>query len=112
MYEFQMLILLVVDPSILEMVPRGHFTVQTPVRSDALGEFWIPVHLFSDQLKPTPLMLGMDFDKEHRCLMNFGEDLIKFPTQSDRWWPLFVSSRGLYSMPLCGQWWEPSLPTL
>ena len=24
------------------------------------------------------------------------------------WWPLFVSSRGLYSMPLCGQHEEPS----
>ena len=31
------------------------------VGNDALGDFWIPVHLFSDQPKPTPLMLGMDF---------------------------------------------------
>ena len=83
-----------------------------PVRNDALGEFWIPVHLFSDQPKPTPLMLGMDFLKEHRCVINYGEDLIQFPMQSDCWWPLFVSSRGLYSMPLCGQRWEPSSPTL
>ena len=37
-----------------------------PVRNDALGDFWIPVHLFVDQPKPTPLMLGMDFLKEQR----------------------------------------------
>ena len=72
------------------------------VRNDALGDFWIPVHLFSDQPKPTPLMLGMDFLKGHRCVVNYGEDLIQFPLQSECWWPLFVSSRGLYSMPLCG----------
>ena len=71
-----------------------------PVRNDALGDFWIPVHLFSDQPKPTPLMLGMDFLKEHRCVVNCGEDLIQFSTQSDCWWPLFVSSRGLYNAPL------------
>ena len=50
-----------------------------PVRSDALGEIWIPVHLFSDQPKPTLLMLGMDF----LCVMNHSEDLIQFPMQSD-----------------------------
>ena len=47
-------------------------------------------------------MLGMDFLKEQRCFMNYGEDLI----QSDCWWPLFVSSRGLYSMH-----WESSSQT-
>ena len=66
-----------------------------PVRLDALGECWIPVHLFSDQPKPTPLMLGMDFLKEHRCVIHYGEDLIQIPMHSDCWWPLFVSSRGL-----------------
>ena len=79
-----------------------------PVRNDALGDFWIPVHLFVDQPKPTPLMLGMDFLKEQRCVIDLGNDLIQFPMQSDCWWPLFVSSRGLYSMPPCGQHWEPS----
>ena len=83
-----------------------------PVLNDALGGFWIPVHLFSGQQKPTPLMLGMDFLKEHRCLINCGEELIQFPMQSDCWWPLFLSSRGLYSIPLRGQRWEPSSPTL
>ena len=82
------------------------------VRNDALEEFWIPVHLFSDQPKPTPLMLGMDFLEKHRCVINYGEYLIQFRMQSDCWWPLFVSSRGLYSMPLCGQQRGPSLPTL
>ena len=82
-----------------------------PVRNDALGDFWITVHLFSDQPKPTPLMLGMDFLKEHRCVVNYGEHLIQFPMQSDCWWPLFASSRGLYSMPLCGQHWERSSQT-
>ena len=61
-----------------------------------------------DQPKPTPLMLGMDFLKEQRCVIDYGKDLIQFPMQSDCWWRLFVSSRGLYSMPLCGQHWEPS----
>ena len=37
-----------------------------PVRNEALGEFGVLVHLFSDQPEPTPLMLGMDFLKEHR----------------------------------------------
>ena len=37
-----------------------------PVRNGALGEFGAFVHLFSDQPEPTPLMLGMDFLKEHR----------------------------------------------
>ena len=68
-----------------------------PVRNDALGDFWIPVHLFVDQPKPTPLMLGMDFLKEQRCVIDYGKDLIQFPMQYD------VSSRGLYSMPLCSQ---------
>ena len=66
------------------------------------------MHLFVDQPKPTPLMLGMDFLKKQRCVMDYGKDLIQFPMQSGCWWPLFVSSRGLYSMPLCGQHWEPS----
>ena len=79
-----------------------------PVRKDALGDSWIPVHLFVDQPKPTPLMLGMDFLEEQRCVTDCGKDLIQFPMQSDCWWPLFVSSRGLHSMPLCGQHWEPS----
>ena len=61
-----------------------------PVRNDALGDFWIHVHLFSDQPKPTPLMLGMEFLKEHRCIVNYGEDLIQFPMQSDCWWTLSV----------------------
>ena len=82
-----------------------------PDRNDALGDFWIPVHLFVGQPKPTPFMLGMDFLSEQRCVIECGTDLIQFPMQSDRWWPLFVSSRGLYSMysmPLCGQHWESS----
>ena len=121
--EFQRLIRLVVDHSTLEKVlhqrllrRRGHrlaldsvsFIVDTiracmkntslsrlPVRNDALGDFWIPVHLFVGQPRPTPLMLGMDFLKEQRCVIDFGKDLIQFPMQSDCWWPLFVSSRGL-----------------
>ena len=67
-----------------------------PVRNDALGDFWIPVHFFVGQPKPTPLMLGMDFLKEQRCVIEYGTYLIQFPMQSDRWWPL------------CGQDWEPS----
>ena len=54
-------------------------------------------------IPPSPLMLGMDFLKEQRCFIDYGKDLIQFPMQSDCWWPLFVSSRGLYSMPLSGQ---------
>ena len=91
---------------------KGTSLSKLPVRSDALGEFWIPVHLFSDQPKPTSLVLGMDFLKEHRCVINYGEALIQFPMHLDCWWPLFLSSRDLYSMPLCGQRWEPSSPTL
>ena len=68
-----------------------------PVRNDALCDFWIRVHLFVDQPKPTPLMLGMDFLKEQRCVIDYGKDLIQCPMQSDCWCPLFVSSRGLYS---------------
>ena len=38
-----------------------------PVRNGALGDFWTPVHLFVDQPKPTPLMLGMFFSRNsHR----------------------------------------------
>ena len=104
-HEFQMLIRLVVDRSNLEMVlrhrlhlcPDSQFEMMLLVTSGFLA------HLFSDQPKPTPLMLGMDFLKEHRCVVNYGEDFIQFPMQPDCWWPLFVSSRGLYSMPLCGQ---------
>ena len=82
-----------------------------PVRNYALGDFWITVHVFSDQPKPTPLMLGMDFLKEQRCVINYLEDLIQFPMKSDCWWPLFVSGRGLHSMPLCGLHWQPSSQT-
>ena len=80
-------------------------------RNEALGDFRVPLHMFSDQPKPTPLMLGMDFLKEHRCVVNSGEDVKEFPKQSGCWWPLFVSSRGLYSMPLCGQHWVTSSQT-
>ena len=54
-----------------------------PVRNDALGDLWIPVHLSMDQPKPTPLMLGMDFLKEQRCVIDYGEDLIQLLMQSD-----------------------------
>ena len=58
-----------------------------PVRNGALGDFWIPVHLFVDQPKPTPLMLGMDCLKEQRSEMDaLGKDLIGFPVQSDCSW--------------------------
>ena len=40
------------------------------VRNEALGDFRVPLHMFSDQPKPTALMLGMDFLKEHRCVVN------------------------------------------
>ena len=82
-----------------------------PVRSDALGDFGVPVHMFTDQPEPTPLMLVIDFLKEHRCVVNTGEELIQFPLQSECWWLLFMSSRGLFSMQLCGQHWEPSSQT-
>ena len=39
------------------------------------------------------------------------EDLVQIPMQSECRWPLFVSSRGLCSMPLGGQLWEPSSQT-
>ena len=68
-----------------------------PVRNDALGDFWTPVHLFVDQPKPTPLMLGMDFSQGTALRHQLWQTLIQFPMQSDCWWPLFVSSRGLYS---------------
>ena len=82
-----------------------------PIRNDALGGFWIPVHLFSDQPKPTSWMLGINFLKEHRWVVNYGADLIQFPMQSHCCRPLFVSSRDLYSTPLYGQHWEPPLQT-
>ena len=44
------------------------------VRNDALGDFWVPVHLFVDQPKPTELMLGMDLHKEQRCVIDYGKD--------------------------------------
>ena len=105
--------ILLVDHSILEMMLRQrlHHCPDSQFDMRLLVIFWVPVHLFSDQPKPTPLMLGMDLRKEHRCVVNYGADLIQFPMQSDSWWPLFVSSRGLYSMPLCGQNWEPSVQT-
>ena len=34
-----------------------------PVRHHALGDFWIPVHFFVDQLKPTPLMPAWIFSR-------------------------------------------------
>ena len=109
-HESQKLIRVVAGHSIWEVVLRHKppHCPRLPVRSEALGEFAVLVHLFSDQPKPAPLMLGMDFLKEHRCVVHFGEDLIPFPMQSECWWPLFVSSRGLYSMPLCVQPWERS----
>ena len=48
-------------------------------------------------------MWSMDFLKEHRCVVNSVEYLIQFRVQSECWWPWFGSSRGLYSMTLCGQ---------
>ena len=39
-----------------------------PVRNDALGDFWIPVHLFVDQPKPTPLMAKTLFNSQ--CSLN------------------------------------------
>ena len=79
-----------VDPcvaghSILEMVLRHRPHSRLPVRNEALGDLGVLVHLFSDQPKPTPLMLGMDFLKEHRCVVNYGEDLVQFPLQSECW---------------------------
>ena len=44
-----------------------------PVRSDALGDFWILVHLFVDQPKPTPLKLGIDFLKEQCYVIDYGK---------------------------------------
>ena len=44
------------------------------VRNDALGDFWVLVRRFSDQPKPTPLMLGVEFLKEDRCVVNHGEE--------------------------------------
>ena len=82
---------------------KATFLSRLPVRNDALGDFWIPVLLFVDQPKPTPLMPCMDFLKEQHCVIDYGKDLIQFSMQSDCWWPLFVSSRGLYSMRLCRQ---------
>ena len=105
--ELQRLVRLVVDHSTLEMVLHQRL-LPCPVRNDALGDFWIRVRLFVDQPKPTPLMLGMDFLKEQRCVIDYGKDLIQSSMQSDCWWPLFVSSRGLCSVPLCGQHWELS----
>ena len=64
-----------------------------PVRNDALGDFWVPVHLFTDQPEPTPMMLGIDFLKEHRCVVNYGEYLIQCPMQSECWWSFCVESR-------------------
>ena len=34
-----------------------------PFRNDALGDFWIPVHLFVDQPKPTSLNAGYGFSQ-------------------------------------------------
>ena len=82
-----------------------------PVRNEALGDFGVTVHLFSDQPKPTTLMRGMDFRKEHLCVVNYGEDSVQFLLQFECWWPLLVWSRGLYSMPLCGLPREPSSQT-
>ena len=66
-----------------------------PVRNEALGDSLFLVHLFSNRPKPTQLMLVMGFLKEHRCAVDYGEDLIQFPMQSRCSWPLFVSSRGV-----------------
>ena len=66
-----------------------------PVRNEALGDSLFLVHLFSDRPKPTQLMLVMGFLMEHRCAVDYGEDLIQFLMQSRCWWPLFVSSRGV-----------------
>ena len=55
---------------------KGTSLSRLPVRNDALGDFWIPVHLFVDQLKPTPLVLGMDFSQgtasRHRLWQRLG----------------------------------------
>ena len=58
-----MLILLVVDHSVLEVVLRQrlHPCPDSQFEVMPLGDFWVPVHLFSDQPKPTTLMLDMDF---------------------------------------------------
>ena len=77
------------DTRISDVVPCGgrSFNLGDGVSSKAtsLGDFWVPVHW----PKPTPLMLGIDFLKEHRCVVNYGEDWIQFPMQSECWW-LFV----------------------
>ena len=105
--EFHRLIRLVVDHSISEMVlhqwlhpcPDSQSEMMLLVTSGSLC-------ICLDQPKPTPLMLGMQFPKEQRCVKDYGKDLIQFPMQSDCWWPLLVSSRGLHSMPLCVQHWS------
>ena len=97
--EFQRLIRLVVDHSTLEMVFHQRLLPWPDSQSEMvlLLTFRSPVHLFVDQPKLAPLLLGMDFLKEQRCVIDYGKELIQFPMQSDCWWPLFVSSRGLYS---------------
>ena len=81
---FQRLIQLVVDHSTLEMV-------------------------LHPRLLPCP-----DSQSEMMLLVTSGSLCIcswisrNRPMQSVCWWPLFVSSRGLFSMPLWGQHWEPS----
>ena len=52
-------------------------------------------------------MLGMDFLKEQRCVIDYGNDLIQFPIQSDCWLPLFLSSVACTPYQ-CGQHWELS----
>ena len=97
-------------PFLVDVQGFGMLDFQQPPRLEALKAHYSQTP-FSDQPKPTPSMLGMNFLKEHRCVVNYGEDLVQLPLQSECWWPLFVSSRGLYYMPLCGQPWVPSSQT-
>ena len=47
---------------------KGYITVQTPSSKWALGDFCVLAHLFSDQPKPTPWMLGMEFSSRGTSL--------------------------------------------
>ena len=74
-----------------------------PVRNEALGDFWVRA-----PTKTNSVDVGHGLSQGTSLCCELWRRFDTFsPTKSECWWPLFVSSRGLYFMPRCGQHWEP-----
>ena len=73
-----------------------------PIDNEAL-KTEVPISLFMEQPRPTPLMLGIDFMRTHRMVIDYEDDLVIFKDKPDDVYQLRQSEKGLLMMPMCGQ---------